>query len=227
MVVHSGTASIRARALRQPAGVEEALGRQVSALLTQYNATAASAQTLWDHLEPMLADHPHTPIYRSFPGLGPLLAARLLGELGDDPQRFPTARSLRAFCAATPITWASGTSYRASHRRKANPILAESGHLWAFSALTRSPGARALYDRRRDAGDRHAAALRRIYAHLLGSLHHCLRHGIHYDESRAFPQPQPQPDPGGDQPGQVDAGTCPGSPRAVSPRAGNGTPASS
>ncbi|MBU8857798.1 MULTISPECIES: hypothetical protein [unclassified Micromonospora] len=46
-----------------------------------------------------------------------------------------------------------------------------------------------MYDRRRAAGDRHPAALRRLYARLLGSLHHCLRHHLHYDETIAFPPP--------------------------------------
>ncbi|MFG3423252.1 IS110 family transposase [Micromonospora sp. NPDC048063] len=179
-------ALFRTRALRQPFEVEDAMGRHAAALLTQLDATLASAQALWTHIDSLAEQHPHTPIYRSFPGLGPLLAARILAELGDDPDRFPNARNLRAFCAATPITWASGTSQKVSHRRKANPILAEAGHLWAFSALTRSPGARALYDRRRAAGDRHAAALRRLYAHFLGGLHHCLRTRALYDEGRAF-----------------------------------------
>jgi hypothetical protein len=42
------------------------------------------------------------------------------------------------------------------------------GYTWAFSALTASPGARAHYDRRRDAGDRHAAAQRNLCNRLLG-----------------------------------------------------------
>ncbi|MFD6563065.1 IS110 family transposase [Micromonospora profundi] len=186
-----------ARALRQPAEVEDAMGRHATALLTQLDATIASAHTLWTHINDLAEQHPQTPIYRSFPGMGPLLAARLLAELGDDPHRFPTPRNLRAFCAATPITWASGTSHKVSHRRKANPILAETGHLWAFAALTRSPGARTLYDRRRAAGDHHPAALRRLYARLLGSLHYCLRTGSNYDEDRAFTaSPEPEPEHG-------------------------------
>ena len=41
-------------------------------------------------------------------------------------------------------------------RQRKNP--AAVGYTWAFAALTASPGARDHYDRRRDAGDRHAAA---------------------------------------------------------------------
>ncbi|MEU1813362.1 IS110 family RNA-guided transposase [Micromonospora aurantiaca (nom. illeg.)] len=180
--------------LRQPALIEEAMGRQAIALLAQLDAAVTATDTLWTHIEAAAEQHPQTRIYRSFPGMGPMLAARLLGELGDDPQRFPGARNLRAFCAATPITWASGTTHKVSHRRKANPILAETGHIWAFAALTRSPGARALYDGRRAAGDRHPAALRRLYARLLGCLHYCLRTDTLYQETRAFP-PHPGRDP--------------------------------
>ena len=49
------------------------------------------------------------------------------------------------------------------HRRVKNQRLAAAGYLWAFAALTASPGARAHYDRRRAAGDRHTAAQRNLF----------------------------------------------------------------
>jgi hypothetical protein len=61
------------------------------------------------------------------------------------------------------------------------------------SLLTASPGARAHYDRRRAAGDRHAAALRNLNNRLLGCLHHCLQTGQRYDEATAFPTTEPEP----------------------------------
>ena len=74
-----------------------------------------------------------------------------------------------------------------THRRVKNNRLNAAGYSWAFSALTASPGARAHYDRRRDDGDRHAAAQRNLFGRLLGCLHHCLITGQHYDETTAFP----------------------------------------
>jgi hypothetical protein len=73
------------------------------------------------------------------------------------------------------------------HRRVKNNRLATVGYTWAFSALTASPGARAHYDRRKTAGDRHAAAQRNLFGRLLGCLHHCLITGSEYDEAIAFP----------------------------------------
>ena len=73
------------------------------------------------------------------------------------------------------------------HRAVKNQRLATVGYLWAFSALTASPGARAHYDRRKAAGDRHIAAQRNLFNRMLGMLHHCLTTGQPYNEAKAFP----------------------------------------
>lgn len=56
----------------------------------------------------------------------------------------------------------------------------------AVSATQRDPGAQACYQRRRDAGDGHEAALRRLAGKLIGQLHYCLVHRCHYDPSHAW-----------------------------------------
>ena len=133
--------------------------------------------------------HPDAGIITSFPGLGVLTGARVLAEIGDDRSRFQDAKGLKAYAGAAPITRASGKTRSVTHRRVKNNRLNAAGYIWAFSALTASPGARAHYDRRKDAGDRHAAAQRNLFARLLGCLHHCLITGQHYDEATAFPAP--------------------------------------
>ncbi len=67
-----------------------------------------------------------------------------------------------------------------------NRRLADACYLWAFSALTKSPGARASYDHRRRAGDNHNKALRRLANKLLGQLHHCLTERVAYNEKHAW-----------------------------------------
>src|SRR6201981_106641 len=131
--------------------------------------------------------HPDAGIITSFPGLGALTGARVLAEIGDDRSRFQDARGLKAYAGAAPVTRASGKTRSVTRRRVKNNRLAAAGYIWAFSALTASPGARAHYDRRKDAGDRPAAAQRNLFGRLLGCLHHCLATGQHYDETIAFP----------------------------------------
>ena len=71
-----------------------------------------------------------------------------------------------------------------------NRRLADALYQQAFSALTVSPGARALYDRHRDRGATHHQALRTLANRLVGILHGCLCHHTHYAETTAWPSVQ-------------------------------------
>jgi transposase len=180
-------AVLRATYLHQPPLVEEAMGRQALALLRQLEAACTSAEDLAAATIAQFAKHPDAELITSHPGLGPLTGARVLAELGDDPTRFADARAVKAYAGAAPVTRASGKSRQVMHRRVKNQRLAAAGYVWAFSALTASPGARAHYDRRRAAGDGHIAAQRHLFNRLLGCLHHCLQTRTRYNEQAAFP----------------------------------------
>jgi transposase len=179
--------AFRKEQMRQLPLVEQAMGRQALALLRQLDAACASADDLEAAATESFNQHPDAGIITSFPGIGALTGARVLAETGDDRSRFHDAKGLKAYAGAAPITRASGKSRSVTHRKVKNNRLAAAGYTWAFAALTASAGARAHYDRRRDAGDRHAAAQRNLFGRLLGCLHHCLATGQHYDETTAFP----------------------------------------
>ncbi|HEY2268105.1 MAG TPA: IS110 family transposase [Streptosporangiaceae bacterium] len=179
--------AFRTEQMRQLPLVEDAMGRQALALLRQLDAACASADDLEQAATESFSQHPDAGIITSFPGLGALTGARVLAEIGDDRSRFQDAKGLKAYAGAAPITRASGKSRSVTRRHVKNNRLAAVGYTWSFSALTASPGARAHYDRRKDAGDRHAAAQRNLFGRMLGCLHHCLITGQHYDEATAFP----------------------------------------
>jgi transposase len=180
-------AAFRAGQMRQLPLVEQAMGRQTLALLRQLDAACANASDLEQAAAESFNQHPDAGIITSFPGIGVLTGARVLAEIGDDRSRFIDAKGLKAYAGSAPITRASGKTRSVTHRRVKNNRLASAGYTWAFAALTASTGARAHYDRRRDAGDRHTAAQRNLFNRLLGCLHHCLATGQHYDETTAFP----------------------------------------
>jgi transposase len=52
--------------------------------------------------------HPDADIYLSLPGLGVILGARVLGEFGDDPNRYTTAKCRKNYAGTSPLTVASG-----------------------------------------------------------------------------------------------------------------------
>jgi transposase len=186
-------ADLKAPALRQPPQVEAALALTVTGLLQ----ILVAMRTTVDQLEAALAAefnrHALAPVLRSAPGLGPVLAGRVLAEVGDDPIRFTSADNLRAFAGTAPVTRASGRSHYVKARKVRNKRLGDACHWWAYASLTRSAGARAHYDRRRAAGDHHNAALRNLANKLVGRLWWCLINNEPWDEEAAWPDQQPAP----------------------------------
>jgi transposase len=172
----------------QPPLVEDALGKQMLALLVQLEAACTAADHLAEAVEEAFPQHPDAEIILSFPGLGVQLGARVLAEIGDDKARFADARGLKAYAGASPITRASGKKSSITRRWVKNDRLNHAGYLWAFASITASPGAKAHYRRRRDDhGDWHAAAQRNLFNRMLGQLYYCLQHHTLFDERAAFP----------------------------------------
>ncbi len=172
--------------LHQPPLVEAAMGRQTQALVAQLDAACRAADDLAAATAEVFDQHPDADILTSFPGIGPLTGARVLGEIGDDRARFRDARGLKSYAGSAPITVASGKSLVVHHRKVKNQRLAAVGYVWIFGALP-SPLVKEHYDRRRAAGDKHAAAMRNLFNRLLGCLYHCLQTGQLFDPVKAFP----------------------------------------
>ncbi|MET8965899.1 IS110 family transposase [Streptomyces sp. NPDC004074] len=180
----------RAEWAHQPPMVEDAIGKQMLALLIQLEAACTAADDLAKAVEEVFPQHPDAEVILSFPGLGVQLGARVLAEIGDDRSRFADARGLKAYAGASPITRASGKKSSIIRRRVKNDRLNHAGYLWAFAAPNGSPGAKAHYRRRRDVhGDWHAAALRNLFNWMLGQLYRCLQEHTPFDELVAFPTP--------------------------------------
>ncbi|WP_190087078.1 IS110 family transposase, partial [Streptomyces longisporoflavus] len=167
----------RADYAHQPPLVEDALGKQMLALLIQLGAACTAADNLAQAVEESFPQHPDADVILSFPGLGIQLGARVLAEIGDDHTRFADARGLKAYAGSSPITRASGKKSSITRRWVKNDRLNHAGYLWAFASLRGSAGANAHYRRRREAGDWHAAAQRNLFNRMLGQLYHCLQAG--------------------------------------------------
>lgn len=161
-------------------------GSQVAILAALNTQIAELATELGQHFE----QHPDAAIYLSLPGLGEVLGARMLGEFGDDPNRYANHKSRRNYAGTSPLTVASGRKKTVHARHLRNKRLADTTHRWAFAALLTSPGARACYQRHRDAKEGHYQALRAVANKLVSCLHACLRDQTLYDETIAW-QNQP------------------------------------
>jgi transposase len=173
-------------ALRSEQLVAQAMGATVSALVAVIGELVAQIDRLEAQLVEGFEQHPDAEVIRSLPGLGMILGARVLAEFGDDPNRYADAKSRKNYAGTSPITRASGTRHVVLARYARNKHLANACYLWAFAAITKSPGARAFYDAHRAAGDTHHRALRALANRLVGILHGCLKHHTPYDEDTAW-----------------------------------------
>jgi transposase IS116/IS110/IS902 family protein len=129
---------------------------------------------------------PDAEIYRSQPGMGAILGARVLAELGDDPHRYADGKGRRNYAGTSPVTRAPGKKKAVAARFVRNGRLADALHTQAFASLNASPGARAFYDALRARGIEHNDALRRLANRLTGTLHGCLKTRTLYDEATAW-----------------------------------------
>src|SRR5271166_4560882 len=168
-----------------------------AAVTAAFAATTRATVGIIAELEAELATHfethPDADIYLSLPGLGVILGARVLGEFGDDPNRYTTAKCRKNYAGTSPLTVASGRKRAVLARHVRNRRLYDAIDQWAFCALTSSPGARTFYDQRRTAGDLNHQALRALGNRLVAILHGCLRHRTQYDEHKAWAHRQPNP----------------------------------
>ncbi len=178
--------ALRTEQLAAPAAVTAAFGattRAAVGIIAELNHQIAALEAeLSTHFEA----HPDADIYLSLPGLGVILGARVLGEFGDDPNRYTTAKCRKNYAGTSPLTIASGKKRAVLARHVRNRRLYDAIDQWAFCALTTSPGARAFYDQHRAAGDLHHQALRALGNRLVGILHGCLRHRTAYSEHKAW-----------------------------------------
>lgn len=184
-------AVLRTEQMRAPAAVTAAYAGVVTAQVGIIAALNTQLADLETQLEQVFEQHPDADIILSLPGLGDILGARVLGEFGDDPERFADAKSRRNYAGTSPITIASGKKRAVLARHARNTRLYDAIDQWAFCSLQASPGARDYYDQRRAAGDTHHQALRALGNRWVGILHGCLKHRTPYDEHTAWAHRQP------------------------------------
>jgi transposase len=181
-------AVLRAAHLGQPDIVAAAYAASVRALIAVLATLNEQITTLQGQVEAYFGQHPDAEIITSQPGLGPILGARVLAELGDAPGRYASAKARKNYAGTSPVTRTSGKKKAVLARFVRNDRLIDALMAQAYTALTASPGARVYYDHQRARGAGHNAARRQLANRLVGILHGCLKTRTRYDETTAWPQ---------------------------------------
>jgi hypothetical protein len=179
-------AALRTPHLAQPAVIAEAYAASVQAAAAVITILNEQVKIMEAKVSELFHRHPDAGTYLSQPGIGDITGARILGEFGDAPGRYASAKARKNYAGTSPLTIQSGKKKTVHARYIRNRHLIDALHAQALSALTASPGARACYDELRAHGAGHDDAMRRVASRLTGILHGCLKHGRDYDETIAW-----------------------------------------
>lgn len=117
---------------------------------------------------------PYRHVIETIPGIGPVLAAAIIGEIGDI-SRFPNARALVAYAGLDASVRASGLFEGTRNRmsKRGSPMLRNSLWLAAVSARRFNPELKAYYELKRSQGKHSSVAtgaVARRLVHLIYSL---------------------------------------------------------
>lgn len=129
----------------------------------------------------LLDVHPDTPVFTSFPGVGPVIAGVLISEMGESRERFPSPPSLLAETGLAPVTKASGRTRQVRFRYAANRRMRHAIDWWMFVATREDPWSADIYQHARAAGQPHHRALRGLGARWVRILWRCWHDHTTYD----------------------------------------------
>lgn len=140
-------------------------------------------------IDQLLQAHPDAPIFLSFPGIGPVVAATLISEMGDDRNRYPQAAVLLAETGLAPVTLASGRTRQVRFRYAANKRMRHAIDCWMFVASREDPWSTAAYQTSQSRGHAKYRALRGLGARWTRILWRCWTDRTTYNPER-HPQPE-------------------------------------
>lgn len=184
--------ALRAPHLEQPAVVASAYAATVRTHVAILQTLTRQVTAMESEVTKHFRQHPDWEIYCSQPGMGVITGARVLGEFGDAPGRYATAKSRKNYAGTAPITRQSGKTKTVHARYIHNDRLVDALHMQASCAIVHDAAARAYYDELRARNIDHNPALRQLGNRLVGILHGCLKNHTSYDRATAWAQRYPR-----------------------------------
>lgn len=149
--------ALEAQTVTLPA--EATWGEVITDLLGDLDRVQTRRAELGNQIEEAFLSHPLGQVLVTLCGFGPRTGARTLAEIGD-PSRFETGSRLASYAGLAPTDWRSGKSINgAFQHRGGNHRLKNAMFIAGFVASQHDPNAKAYYQRKRDEGKKHNAAV--------------------------------------------------------------------
>jgi len=135
-----------------------------------------------DTIKKLFPNHKDAEIFSSLPGAGEILAPRLLAAFGSDRDRFKEAVDLQNYSGIAPVTVQSGKQCLVRWRWACPKFLRQSFHEFAGESRKHSIWASAYYDKKRQQGKTHNAAVRSLAYKWVRIIFRCWKDRKSYDE---------------------------------------------
>ena len=132
-------AALRTEHLAQPDVIAEAYAASVQAGAAVIAALNVQIKVMETKVSELFRRHPDAGTYLSQPGIGDITGARILGEFGDAPGRYASAKARKNYAGTSPLTIQSGKRKTVHARYIRNRHLIDALHAQALSSLTASP----------------------------------------------------------------------------------------
>ena len=173
----------QARPLTEDRALVEASVLMTQTLIEQLRAVIAALARLDQALEKLFEQHPDQGLFQGLPGAGEALAPRLAAAFGSNRHRYQSAEELQQFSGIAPVTESSGKTCWVHWRMACPKFLRQTFHEFADASRKKSRWAEAYYQRRRQDGVSHHAAIRALAYKWIRILYRCWKTSTPYDES--------------------------------------------
>jgi len=178
-IARKALTAAKAQSVALPA--EDVASQIVAELAQEVLALKESIAALDGELKKRFFARREARILASLPGMGPILGAEFLVEVGA-LRAFESSDSLAAYAGLVPAAHDSGKRTANNRRmRGGNKVLKRVFYQSAFASLRSCPSSRVFYDRKRAEGKRHTQALIALARRRVNVLWAMLRDGTTFE----------------------------------------------
>ncbi|MGB6219403.1 IS110 family transposase [Haloferula sp.] len=153
-------------------------------LVRQISTIQISIRRFDKLIEESTDKHQDARIFKTLPGAGAALSARLLGFFGSDRSKYSAADDIQKHSGVAPLTKQSGKMHFVHRRYACNKFWRQTFVEWAAQTVIKSLWAKAYYQQQKDKGQRHQTILRGLAYKWQRILFRCWKNHEVYNEKR-------------------------------------------
>lgn len=168
--------------LTEDPAVMEASVMMVRTKVAQLRCLIEAIDEYEHRIEELFSQHPDHELFESLPGAGDALAPRLLTVFGSDRDRYGAAEEIQQLSGVAPVTKQSGNSWVVQRRLACPKFVLQTFVEHAEQSRKKGGWANEYYNKQRDRGMSHHAALRALAYKWIRIIYRCWKDRVIYDE---------------------------------------------